>query len=293
MNQTSSEMWNVRKIVCSQESRLFHPDIHSESEICKIGDAEHKLLKYTSVWFYLSSAHLLIGFLTQYLILYTCGMISNILSCAINNIQKSILMSQISLHLFCSLLFSLLGVRIPHKSTCRPCCTSSSPANIPVSSNHVFSCSTARLVLNSISVCTFSFLWRSLEDSVNIYSLERRDCYVRWICRSPCIKSKFIAPLKDVILSSLPVSMSPYCRLDAEWWFEMLKTRCLSYERFLGTRGAVLHHSAETVLCFRNHIFFPSPPSPPQSLSSGQRRPAYGVERAPCAFSNILVSIII
>ena len=35
----------------------------------------------------------------------------------------------------------------------------------------------------------------------------------------------------------------------------------------LGTRGAVLHHSAETVLCFRNHVFFPSPPS--QSLSSG------------------------
>ena len=27
-------------------------------------------------------------------------------------------------------------------------------------------------------------------------------------------------------------------------------------ENVLGTRGAVLHHSAETVLCFRNQIFF-------------------------------------
>ena len=27
------------------------------------------------------------------------------------------------------------------------------------------------------------------------------------------------------------------------------------YCRILGTRGAVLHHSAETVLCFRIHVF--------------------------------------
>ena len=38
-------------------------------------------------------------------------------------------------------------------------------------------------------------------------------------------------------------------------------------EVFLGTRGAVLHHSAEMVLCSRNHVFFPSPSS--QSLNSG------------------------
>ena len=56
----------------------------------------------------------------------------------------------------------------------------------------------------------------------------------------------------------------------------------------LGTWGAVLHHSAEMVLCFRIHVFSSLFP-PSQSLSSGQRRPAYGVERAPCAFSNILV----
>ena len=41
---------------------------------------------------------------------------------------------------------------------------------------------------------------------------------------------------------------------------------------------ADLHHSAEMVLCFRIHILlfslFPS-----QSLSSGQRQPAYGVKR--------------
>ena len=30
--------------------------------------------------------------------------------------------------------------------------------------------------------------------------------------------------------------------------------RWLSYEMLLGTRGAVLHHSAETVLCFRIHV---------------------------------------
>ena len=36
----------------------------------------------------------------------------------------------------------------------------------------------------------------------------------------------------------------------------------------LGPRGAVLNHSAETVLCFRLHVFlFPPPPS--QSISSG------------------------
>ena len=51
----------------------------------------------------------------------------------------------------------------------------------------------------------------------------------------------------------------------------------------LGTRGAVLHHSAETVLCFRIHVVSLFP----QSISSGQRRPAYGVERAPCAVHNI------
>ena len=40
-------------------------------------------------------------------------------------------------------------------------------------------------------------------------------------------------------------------------------------QEVLGTRGAVLHHSAETVLCFRNHVVFPSSPSSSQSLSSG------------------------
>ena len=38
----------------------------------------------------------------------------------------------------------------------------------------------------------------------------------------------------------------------------------------LGTRGAVLHPSAETVLCFRIHVLcFFSSPSSSQSISSG------------------------
>ena len=61
----------------------------------------------------------------------------------------------------------------------------------------------------------------------------------------------------------------------------------------LGTRGAVLHHNAETVLCFRNQVVLLSclvvlscclvALSKYQSL---ERKPAYGVERAPCAFHN-------
>ena len=31
-------------------------------------------------------------------------------------------------------------------------------------------------------------------------------------------------------------------------------SQCFLKNLFLGTRGAVLHHSAETVLCFRNHV---------------------------------------
>ena len=55
----------------------------------------------------------------------------------------------------------------------------------------------------------------------------------------------------------------------------------LSEIGILGTRGAVLHHSAETVLCFRNQVVLLScclvALSKYQSL---ERKPAYGVERA-------------
>ena len=44
-----------------------------------------------------------------------------------------------------------------------------------------------------------------------------------------------------------------------------------------GTWDAILHYSAETVLCFRNHSIFLPPP--PQSISCEQGKPAYGVER--------------
>ena len=37
---------------------------------------------------------------------------------------------------------------------------------------------------------------------------------------------------------------------------------------FLGTQGAVLHHSAETVLCFRIHILFLFVCSSSQSISN-------------------------
>ena len=42
----------------------------------------------------------------------------------------------------------------------------------------------------------------------------------------------------------------------------------VSTVQLIGTRGAVLHHSAETVLCFRIHVLFVFPSSP-QSISSG------------------------
>ena len=41
----------------------------------------------------------------------------------------------------------------------------------------------------------------------------------------------------------------------------------VSTVQLIGTRGAVLHHSAETVLCFRIHVLFVFPSSP-QSISS-------------------------
>ena len=44
----------------------------------------------------------------------------------------------------------------------------------------------------------------------------------------------------------------------------------VSTVQLIGTRGAVLHHSAETVLCFRIHVLcFFSSPSSSQSISSG------------------------
>ena len=62
----------------------------------------------------------------------------------------------------------------------------------------------------------------------------------------------------------------------------------------LGTRGAVLHHSAETVLCFRNQVVVVLSCLVVLSCcclvlseyQSSERKPAYGVERAPCAFHN-------
>ena len=54
----------------------------------------------------------------------------------------------------------------------------------------------------------------------------------------------------------------------------------------LGTRGAVLHHSAETVLCFRNQVVLLSCLVALSKYQSLERKPAYGVERAPCAFHN-------
>ena len=54
---------------------------------------------------------------------------------------------------------------------------------------------------------------------------------------------------------------------------------------FLGTRGAVLHHSAETVLCFRIHFLLCSS----QSISSGEREPAYGVEREAIQKKNVYI----
>ena len=62
----------------------------------------------------------------------------------------------------------------------------------------------------------------------------------------------------------------------------------LYFSIFLGTRGAVLHHSAETVLSSRNHGFSFSF----SSFSKSQqwvKTTCLWCRTSPCAFSNILV----
>ena len=83
--------------------------------------------------------------------------------------------------------------------------------------------------------------------------------------------------------------------------FELIQHRykmpCCVPVLISGTRGAVLHHSAETVLClglfsFSQSIILSSKffvflnKSFSQSISSKEREPSYGVERALCAFRN-------
>ena len=63
----------------------------------------------------------------------------------------------------------------------------------------------------------------------------------------------------------------------------------------LGTRGAVLHHSAETVLCFRIHVLFVfvsfflkyQQHLADVTLVNDDQKTCYAVERASCAFSNL------
>ena len=66
-------------------------------------------------------------------------------------------------------------------------------------------------------------------------------------------------------------------------------------EQYIGARGAVLHQSAQTVLCFRIQFFllvlccvllFGS-----QNISSEERQPAYSVEWARVPQQSLLVSI--
>ena len=66
--------------------------------------------------------------------------------------------------------------------------------------------------------------------------------------------------------SESPITNQTIIQSQNTFYVKSYSIAMLSAGILLGKRGAVLHHSAETVLCFRNHVFFPSSP---QSLSSG------------------------
>ena len=87
----------------------------------------------------------------------------------------------------------------------------------------------------------------------------------------------FTISIIRVLLVVLAIVARCFANADLKTSKLFQETRFLSKTIFstvmfyiLGTRGAVLHHSAETVMCFRIHVFPCSPPPPSsQSISSG------------------------